>query len=387
MMLEELDTIDWKSLKHCFGTAEEVPNLIRSLVSDDKHEIEEAYSKLSQLLYHQTTVSEAGVASIPFLVQILQLGYLNSSAGIMNLLIEMSHGTEWSRRTGWWRTEADEIVRRYVSVYLSQLNHPDPVARFNAIRILCDSPLYVEVEIPTILQRLIDQYSVEPDEFNKAAIILRIGYLFEGSGQYLETQRSHTADFIESIYKSSNDELRLVSSFTLPILLRAQTPAKLVDDLVELVANPPQRITRSGKPTLAKIPLGTIGGGVNRFALVSLWYLDHDTRLTALEKAMERTSDVRESLGIASALMHWTFVGNTPEQPSRAYGKRPDGTRGYTFRIYVKHKDIDDLSKIQKRVLKVIINCDKVWATSSNLLEAYGFPANRDELRHLLNSD
>ena len=35
-MLAQLDNINWGSMKHAFGTAEEVPNLIRSLVSDDE---------------------------------------------------------------------------------------------------------------------------------------------------------------------------------------------------------------------------------------------------------------------------------------------------------------------------------------------------------------
>ena len=386
-MLEQLDKIDWKSLKHWAGTAEEIPNLIRSLVSDDAQEIKETYTKLSLWFCHQGDVSKAGIASIPFLVEILQLGHLESSAGIMNLLIEMSHGSRWSLNGGWFFTETDQLVNKHVNVYLSHLNHPDTMARFNAIRLLCDSSLFEVDETPLILQGIIDQYDVEPDDFNKAAIVLRIGYLFESSGQYLEAQRSNTTEFIKRIYESDNAEFRLVASFTLPKLLRKQTPQNLVDDLVELVANPPMRVTRDGKHTLPKSPLGNYGGGVNDFALISLWYLDQEARLTALEAAMERTSNVWESLNIAAALMHWTFVANTPAQPSPSVGKRPDGTRGYTYGIYIKHQDISSMSEFQKQVVSTLVNSDKAWTISSNLFEAYGLPNDREEVKKLLEVD
>ena len=36
MALEKLDSIDWASLKHAYGSAADVPDLIRALASSDK---------------------------------------------------------------------------------------------------------------------------------------------------------------------------------------------------------------------------------------------------------------------------------------------------------------------------------------------------------------
>ena len=47
-------------------------------------------------------------------------------------------------------------------------------------------------------------------------------------------------------------------------------------------------------------------------------------------------------------------------------------------------KDISRMSEFQKRIVSTLVNSDKVWMVSSNLLEAYGLPNEREEVRRLL---
>jgi len=70
-MLERLDTIDWPSLRHAHGTAEDIPGLLRSLLSDDADVWMPACAELHGTLWHQGTVYPASAAAVPFLFELL----------------------------------------------------------------------------------------------------------------------------------------------------------------------------------------------------------------------------------------------------------------------------------------------------------------------------
>ena len=70
-MLEQLDSIDWASLGHAYGSAEDVPHQLRSLLSEDVEIRKEALYELFGNIHHQGTVYEASSYAIPFLVEIL----------------------------------------------------------------------------------------------------------------------------------------------------------------------------------------------------------------------------------------------------------------------------------------------------------------------------
>ena len=66
-MLENLNSINWKSLKHAFGSAEDVPIYILDLLSSDKKIREGAIEILGHSIYHQGTIYQATGYTIPFL--------------------------------------------------------------------------------------------------------------------------------------------------------------------------------------------------------------------------------------------------------------------------------------------------------------------------------
>jgi len=45
-MLERLGEVDWRSLRHAYGSAQDVPGLVRGLASPDKKTRERAYWEL-----------------------------------------------------------------------------------------------------------------------------------------------------------------------------------------------------------------------------------------------------------------------------------------------------------------------------------------------------
>ena len=91
-MLEGLDKIDWSKLKHAYGEASDVPNLIRSLLSNDKKVREDAIYELCGNILHQGTVYEASSYAIPFLQELLKFPDTPDKASIAALLADMGIG-------------------------------------------------------------------------------------------------------------------------------------------------------------------------------------------------------------------------------------------------------------------------------------------------------
>jgi hypothetical protein len=55
-MLDSLISIDWKSLRHAYCSADDVPELIRALLSEVRSEREAAIHELFGNIYHQGTI-------------------------------------------------------------------------------------------------------------------------------------------------------------------------------------------------------------------------------------------------------------------------------------------------------------------------------------------
>lgn len=72
MLLDGIDTIDWKSLSHAYGDASDVPDLLRDLLSNDATARESAAKELFTNIWHQGTVYSATVHALPFLIDVLE---------------------------------------------------------------------------------------------------------------------------------------------------------------------------------------------------------------------------------------------------------------------------------------------------------------------------
>lgn len=85
-MLEKLNDIDWYALNHMYGSAEDLPGLIRNLISQDEWVRDEALEELSEKLYHQNSVGDASAVAIPFLIGLLGSEGNQDKLGILELL-------------------------------------------------------------------------------------------------------------------------------------------------------------------------------------------------------------------------------------------------------------------------------------------------------------
>ncbi|WP_026402051.1 hypothetical protein [Actinomadura rifamycini] len=69
-MFSGLHDIDWSSMVHAYGSAEEVPGLLLALRSSDEEERDRALSRFYGAVHHQGDVYACTVASLPFLFEL-----------------------------------------------------------------------------------------------------------------------------------------------------------------------------------------------------------------------------------------------------------------------------------------------------------------------------
>lgn len=111
-----IDSIDWSTLNHAYGSAEDVPDLLKSLRSKDDNERERAYYELQGNIYHQGTRYGASVAAIPFLYALLEAEDTPHRERLLELLMYLAVGFPSSFVSGGmnvteWRAHIAEISR------------------------------------------------------------------------------------------------------------------------------------------------------------------------------------------------------------------------------------------------------------------------------------
>src|SRR5262245_38197219 len=90
-MLDQLDAIPWASLHHAYGSAADVPGLLRPLARSGKEQ-EEAISELFGTIWHQGTVYEASSYAVPFLVEIAAVPTMTRRDEILGLIGALADG-------------------------------------------------------------------------------------------------------------------------------------------------------------------------------------------------------------------------------------------------------------------------------------------------------
>lgn len=138
VVLGNLDAIDWKSLRHAYGEASDVPKLIRALVSDHPGKREGALDALFSTIWHQGTVYSASPAAVPFLVELLDTDAQEDLPAILELLAHLATGSPDEEETATPNpaAAAREAVARGVPVYARRLGHAEPAVRVAAAYVL-----------------------------------------------------------------------------------------------------------------------------------------------------------------------------------------------------------------------------------------------------------
>ncbi len=100
-MLENLNNIDWENIQTFNGNAQNIPQLIVEISSNNKITSEAAYNQLLPRIWQQGRLCEASYFVIPFLLEILASPTQSPKENVYDILTELSilRGAAYENKT------------------------------------------------------------------------------------------------------------------------------------------------------------------------------------------------------------------------------------------------------------------------------------------------
>src|SRR5437764_147046 len=104
-MLEGLERVDWARLRHAYGPATDVPDLLRALTVADRDIRDQTVFELFSNIYHQGTVYESTAPAVHFLIGLLREPAVPAKEDLLEILSTIALGipyyypdkAEWCR--------------------------------------------------------------------------------------------------------------------------------------------------------------------------------------------------------------------------------------------------------------------------------------------------
>nr|WP_235619372.1 hypothetical protein [Embleya scabrispora] len=136
-MFNGLEDIDWASMEHAFGSAAEVPSLLRAMRSVNAEERKKAFDEFYGAVYHQNSVYEPTAASLPFLFEMACDTDTPDRAAVVQLIVGIGDDA-LSRLDGDYLDlpaleAAVAHMRRHADALVALTADPDPDVRRAAI--------------------------------------------------------------------------------------------------------------------------------------------------------------------------------------------------------------------------------------------------------------
>ncbi|WP_042365903.1 hypothetical protein [Streptacidiphilus neutrinimicus] len=136
-MLNGLHEIDWSSLHHAYGSAEEVPALLAALRSTDPKERGKALSRYYGAVHHQGSVYPSTIASLPFLFKLAEDHRTPDRAEIVQLIVSIGQSAvergDVEDGDAEFFTGAGATMRKRADVFVGFASEPDARLRRAAI--------------------------------------------------------------------------------------------------------------------------------------------------------------------------------------------------------------------------------------------------------------
>jgi hypothetical protein len=237
-----LDDIDWHAMQHAYGPADEVPDLLRGLISDDPAVRESALDGMYGAVHHQGDVYECTIASIPFLLEAAAHRGLPGRGAIVELLAsiagedgedEVLDDADESAEDTYRR--ANVAVAAAYPVFVDLLDDPDPLVRRAAPLALRAGRAQAAVVATALRERL----PAETDAEARAALVKALGALAgrAAAGRLPGLDAAAVGAWLAAIVSGPDDpSLRLVVLAELARCASAALPPDVVPTAVELLA-------------------------------------------------------------------------------------------------------------------------------------------------------
>jgi hypothetical protein len=237
-----IDEVDWASLRHAYGSAEDVPGLLRGLASADPAERQTALDGMYGAVHHQGDVYEATVACVPFLLALAVREEVRDRAGVVELLVSIG---DLGGAGGDLAARARAALRARAEVFVRLAGDADA-----AVRRAVPGALVRFLDRPARVLALVrERITVERDERVLLALAESLG-LF--ARRYRLTDDVHATEAVRLLTELSGDPygpgLRLAALGQLAGCAPDLLPADLVPTVVRLLRDRSGQRPPAGHP-------------------------------------------------------------------------------------------------------------------------------------------
>ncbi|MER6999225.1 HEAT repeat domain-containing protein [Streptomyces sp. NPDC000410] len=181
-MFTGIDEVDWASLRHAYGPADDVPELLHGLASADPAEREGALDGMYAAVHHQGDVYDSTLACIPFLLELVASPEVQDRGAIVELLtsiggIELDGDDEPGPDEEEFEEEAANFAMAAAAVgagadaFLALVADEDRGVRLAAPCALA----MLHGEPPRVFALLRDRLDAEPDTEVRLALVEAVG--------------------------------------------------------------------------------------------------------------------------------------------------------------------------------------------------------------------
>ncbi|WP_318207921.1 PBS lyase [Streptomyces sp. SJL17-1] len=252
-MLTGIEEVDWASLGHAYGPADDVPELLRGLASADPAERETALDGMYGAVHHQGDVYDSTLACIPFLLELVADPAVEDRGCIVELLTSIG-GIELDDDEELDELDPDDeefipaanyamaaaAIAAGADVFLGLVSDPDPEVRLAAPCALAS----LHPEPARVLTLLRERLTVERDTEVRLALVAAVGRIALRHASL----RTETVDWLGWLARAAQDPgLRLAA-----LAQRARcAPADIPDDIVPWVTGLLEEIRTSARGPVA----------------------------------------------------------------------------------------------------------------------------------------
>ena len=251
-MLEELASINWNDLSHAYGSAEDVPHLLRDLTSPDEQLRGRALGTLYTNIYHQGTVYQASAYAVPFLLELLREETVPERGELLILLAHLAQGNTYHRQHWhfyseerkqdpvllaqleegiFWVEQTYEAVSAGLPLYCSLLEDPAPQLCMAVLRVLGS----LSRQASQIVSLLVERFSAERDQRVQACLLFTLGALL---ARQEEASPAAWHLLEQGLDEGQTDVVRFAAARALVWMRRPEVPTRAYDFLLERIQYP-----------------------------------------------------------------------------------------------------------------------------------------------------
>jgi hypothetical protein len=241
--VDDLDRIPWKHLTHAYGSAEDVPGLLRALrkAPPDLQGEESPLWQLFGNIWHQGTVYPATAYAVPFLIDMAADPDTPDRVGVLALLAEIAKGSSYRDAHGnvlnekdfqeklgrelEWVKACHEAVAKGFRVFV-EITKENTDVRFSAAQVLAQLPEH-GAEAASIIRGLL---KVERRSAFRAGALFLLGQTKDGSE---ETRSVLTEAINDTDVRQRRAAALAIATLKLPSAREAIIETYLAEDLEE----------------------------------------------------------------------------------------------------------------------------------------------------------